>query len=97
MNVLHLALEFYYSYYNLSTVLTYYKGLIKDPFESVFHGYSRNILICLFLLLDSRLTFWLKLLQIFILRLKILMAILLKGYTYMSMNVKLPSEHRVKR
>lgn len=29
MYVLHLALEFYYSYYDLSSVLTYYKGLIK--------------------------------------------------------------------
>lgn len=55
MYVLHLALEFYYSYYNLSTVLTRYKDLIKDPCESVFHVYSRNILICLFLLLNSRL------------------------------------------
>lgn len=55
MYVLHLALEFYYSYYNLSTVLTHYKDLVKDPCESVFHVYSRNILICLFLLLNSRL------------------------------------------
>lgn len=54
MYVLHLALEFYYSYYNLSTVLTH-KDLIKDPCESVFHVYSRNILFCLFLLLNSRL------------------------------------------